>query len=65
MSVENLKSRTDLTLDEINILLNFEKDVKVFKKLLYFKFKEMGYSKIESCNLAGFPESSRYYLDDL
>lgn len=25
----------------------------------------MGYSKIESCNLAGFPESSRYYLDDL
>ena len=25
----------------------------------------MGYSKIESCKLAGFPESSRYYLDDL
>ena len=65
MSIENLKSRTDLTLDEINILLNFEKDVKVFKKLLYFKFNKMGYSKIESCNLAGFPESSRYYLDDL
>lgn len=65
MSVENLKSRTNLTLDEINILLNSEKDVKVFKKLLYFKFNKMGYSKIESCNLAGFPESSRYYLDDL
>lgn len=65
MSVENLKSRTDLTLDEINILLNSEKDVNIFKKLLYFKFKEMGYSKIESCKLAGFPESSRYYLDDL
>lgn len=65
MSGENLKSRTDLTLDEINILLNLEKDVNVFKKLLYFKFNKMGYSKIESCNLAGFPESSRYYLDDL
>ena len=65
MSVENLKSRTDLTLDEINMLLNSEKDINVFKKLLYFKFNKMGYSKIESCNLAGFPESSRYYLDDL
>ena len=65
MSVENLKSRTDLTLDEINMLLNSEKDINVFKKLLYFKFNKMGYSKIESCNLVGFSESSRYYLDDL
>ena len=65
MSLENLKSRTDLTLNEINILLNSEKDVNVFKKLLYFKFNKMGFSKIESCNLAGFSESSRYYLDDL
>ena len=59
MSVEDLKCRTNLSLDEINILLNDEKDINVFKKLLYFKFKEMGYSKIKSCELAGFPESSR------
>ena len=65
MSLENLKSRTDLTLNEINILLNSEKDVNVFKKLLYFKFNKMGFTKIESCNLAGFPESSRYYLDEI
>ena len=65
MSLENLKSRTDLTLNELNILLNSEKDVNVFKKLLYFKFNKMGFTKIESCNLAGFTESSRYYLDDL
>ena len=63
--MENLKSRTDLSLDEINLLLGNEKDVKVFKKLLYFKFKEMGFSKIKSCELAGFPESSRYYLEDM
>ena len=49
MSMENLKSRTDLSLDEINQLLDNEKDVNVFKKLLYFKFKEMGFSKIKSC----------------
>ena len=65
MSVGDLKSKTDLSLDEINELLDNEKDVNVFKKLLYFKFKAMGYSKIKSCELAGFPESSRYYLEDL
>ena len=65
MSVDNLKSGTDLTLDEINSLLNSEKDVNVYKKLLYFKFKAMGYSKSKSCKLAGFPDSSKYYLDDL
>ena len=65
MSVDTLKSKKNLTLDEINQLLNVEKDVNVFKKLLYFKFNNMGFSKIESCNLAGFPESTRYYLDDL
>lgn len=40
-------------------------DIKTFKKLSYFRFKKMGYTKIESCNLAGIKESSRYYLDDL
>ena len=63
--MENLKFRTDLSLDEINQLLDNEKDVNVFKKLPYFKFKEMGFSKIKSCELAGFLESSRYYLEDI
>ena len=62
MSLENLKSRTDLTLNEINQLLDNEKDVNVFKKLLYFKFKEMGFSKIKSCELAGFPRKERMYI---
>ena len=42
-----------------------EKDINVFKKLLYFKFEEMGFSKIKSYELVWFPESSRYYLKDL
>ena len=65
MSLENLKSQQNLTLDEIILLINSEKDINVYKKLQYFKFNKMGFSKIESCKLAGFPESSRYYLDDL
>ena len=39
MSVDTLKSKKNLTLDEINQLLNVEKDVNVFKKLLYFWIK--------------------------
>lgn len=65
MSADNLKSKTDLSLDEIISLLNHEKNTNVYKKLLYFKFKKMNYSKNESCKLAGFPESTQYYLDDL
>ena len=65
MYSEDLKSRSDLSLEEIEKLLNDEKDVKVFKKLLYFKFKLLGFSKIDSCKYSGIKESSRYYLDDL
>lgn len=65
MSIESLKSKTDLSLNEINILLDDEKDIKTYKKLQYFKFKKMGFTKIESCKLAGIKESSRYYLEDL
>ncbi len=65
MTTESLKSKTDLSLNEINLLLDDEKDIKTYKKLQYFKFKKMGFTKIESCKLAGIKESSRYYLDDL
>ena len=65
MSIESLKSKPDLSLNEINLLLDNEKDVKTYKKLQYFKFKKMGFTKIESCELAGVKESSRYYLEDL
>ena len=31
MSVESLKNRSDLTVDEIDQLMNEEKDIKVYK----------------------------------
>ena len=65
MCSEDLKSRNDLSLEEIETLLNDEKDVKVYKKLLYFRFKLLGFTKKESCFYAGLKESSRYYLEDL
>ena len=39
MTTENLKSKKDLSLNEINTLLNEEKNIKTYKKLQYFKFK--------------------------
>ena len=42
-----------------------KKNIKTCKELQYFKFKQMGFSKIKSCELAGIKESSRYYLEDL
>ena len=65
MEVETLKTKTDLSLKEINILLDQETNIKTFQKIQYFRFKKMGYTKIEACKLAGLNESSRYYLDDL
>ena len=65
MCTDELKSRNNLTLSEINMLLAEEKNINVYRKLEYFKFKAMGFSKNESCELAGLKESSKYYLEKL
>jgi transposase len=65
MCLENLKSRSDLSLDEIVQLMDVETDVKIYKKLFYFKFKAMGFTSIESYNLASIKRSTAYHLDDL
>ena len=65
MCLESLKSRNDLSLDEIVQLMEVETDVKVYKKLLYFKFKGMGFTKIESYKLASIKRSTAYHLEDL
>jgi transposase len=64
MGLESLKSKSNLSLDEIILLMDDEKDVKIFKKLLYFKFKAMGFTKIESYNLASIKKSTAYNLED-
>ena len=48
MSLEDLKTRNNLSLEEITLLLDHETDTKIYKKLCYFKFKAMGFSKVES-----------------
>ena len=39
MTVESLKTRSDLTVDEFEQLMNEETDIKVYKKLNFFKTK--------------------------
>ena len=65
MSLEDLKSRSDLSLDEILQLMKVETNVKIYAKLTYFKFQAMGYSKVESYKLASIKKSTAYYLEDL
>ena len=62
MSLENLKSRNNLSLDEINQLIEVETDVKMYQKLMYFRFKALEFSKIESYKLASIKRSTAYYI---
>ena len=64
MCLEDLKSRGDLSLDEIVQLIEIETDVKIYKKLIYFKFKAMGFSIMESYNLTSIKRSTTYHSED-
>jgi len=65
MNLENLKSRSDLSLDEIDLLITHERDVKILVKLYYFRFKAMDFTTVESYKLAKIPKSTAYYIEDL
>lgn len=65
MNLESIKSRSNLSLEEILTLMDNEKNVDIYKKLLYFKFKAEGYSSKESYQLAGIKKSTAYYLENL
>jgi len=65
MNLEDLKSRSDLSLDEIDFLIAHERDVKILIKLYYFRFKAMGFSSVESYKLAKIPKSTAYNMEDL
>jgi transposase len=65
MSLENLKSKINLSLNEIEQLMEEEIDIKMYKKLLYFKFKAMGYTSVESYTLLSIKKSTAYNLEDL
>ena len=64
MNLEDIKSRSDLTSNEILALMDNEKNVDMYKKLSYFKFKADGYSSKESYKLANIKKSTAYYLEN-
>ncbi|MDR2966486.1 MAG: hypothetical protein LBU74_00860 [Methanobacteriaceae archaeon] len=65
MNLEDLQSRSDLSLNEIDFLITHERDVKILIKLYYFRFKAMGFTSVESYKLAKIPKSTAYYMEDL
>lgn len=52
MNLDNLKMRNDLTVDEIELLMEHEKDLKVYKKLSYLRFRALGHTKKEAFDAA-------------
>lgn len=64
MSIESLKSRSDLSIVEFNQLLNSEKDVKIYKKLNFLKLKAEGYSTKKAYKLANLKKSIAYLTLD-
>ncbi len=60
MSVESLKERTDLTVDELKQLMEEETDIKKYKKLHFIQLKEEGYTTKEAYKLANIKKTSAY-----
>lgn len=65
MCIENLKSRSNLTVDEIDILINNENNIKMLPKLFYFRLRALGLPVKEAHTYANIKKSSAYYLEDL
>ena len=64
MTIESLKSRTDLTVGEINQLMDKETDIKIYKKLNFIKFKTEGKSTKKAYKLANLKKSLAYLTLD-
>ena len=64
MNLINLKSRSDLTPDEFDILIDAENNVVMVKKLFYFKLKAMGFSVKEASKIANIKQFTAYKLED-
>ena len=64
MNLDNLKMRNDLTVDEIELLMEHEKDLKVYKKLSYLRFRALGHAKKEAFDAALIKKSTGYKLED-
>ena len=60
MTVESLKTRSDLTVDEFEQLMNEERDIKVYKKLNFLKLKAEGNSTKKAYKFANLKKSLAY-----
>lgn len=65
MCLDGVKSGFDLSVEEIDLLMSVETDIKVYKKLFYFRLRALGHSAVNSCNLTGVKERTGYYWDKL
>ena len=60
MTVESLKNRNDLTIDEFEQLMNDETDIKIYKKLNFLKLKAEGNTTKKAYQLANLKKSLAY-----
>jgi len=65
MKTENLKSRNNLSLNEIDLLISHERDINMLPKLYFFRFMARGIDTVQAYELANIPRSTAYYLVDL
>ena len=64
MTLESLKSRNDLSPEEFELLMNNEKDIKIYKKLHFLKLKAEGYSTKKAYKRANLKKSLAYLTLD-
>lgn len=64
MSIELLKTRTDLSVNEFEQLLDKETNVKVYEKLNFLKLIKEGYSTKKAYKLANISKSTAYLTKD-
>ena len=64
MNLNNLKSKSNLTPDELDILIDAENNGYMVKKLFYFKLKALGFSVKKASKIAGIKQFTAYKLED-
>lgn len=65
MCIENLKTRSDISDDEISILIKHETDIKMLPKLFYFRLRALGLPVKQAHVYTNIKKSTAYYLEDL
>ena len=64
MSLEKLKSNPNLTVQELDTLIDAENNSKMIRKLFYFRLRALNFSIKEASKNAGIKQFSAYKLED-